>query len=362
MTKCNTIAYNDNLNIKNKVDIMNIDTFNFNLPSELIAQSPLSRRDSSKLMVCNPIDKTINHIKFSEIVDQLDSNSVLVLNNTKVINARLKAKKTTGASIEVFLLEEHQTNEWSCLIKPTKRIHVGDTLLFNQQLSCKVTEKGQVSKIVFSSQNHVLETINKIGAPPLPPYIKCDNPKQYEARYQTVFAKEAGSVAAPTAGLHFTDDLLDQLKHKGVKIEYVTLHVGYGTFKGIETENIDDHLMHHESYYIEDDVAERLNIYKQEGKKIICVGTTSARTLETACQNTIIQSGAGSSNLFIKPGYSFKFIDALITNFHLPKSSLFVLVSTIAGIDFMAKAYQEAIQKQYRFYSFGDAMYITQTQ
>ena len=337
---------------------MKTETFNFELPQELIAQSPLERRDQSRLLLCNPQEKKRQHHYFSDIVDLLPADSVLVLNNTKVINARLQAKKETGAKIEIFLLEQYATKKWKCLVKPTKRVSVGDILNFSDELKGEIIKKGRFCHIQFDEKNNFMEYINQIGEPPLPPYIKCDNPKQYQERYQTVYAAQSGSVAAPTAGLHFTDELISKLQHKGIQIEYVTLHVGYGTFKGIESETLAEHQMHKEMYYIQPDVAQRLNSAKKAGKKIISVGTTSTRTLESASINAEIQAGAGSSELFIKPGYQVKFIDGLITNFHLPKSSLFVLVSTLAGIEFMADTYQEAIQEGYRFYSFGDAMYI----
>ena len=341
---------------------MKTERFDFKLPDELIAQAPSNKRDQSRLMVCDPVKNSIQDKKFHDIIDLLDDQSVLVLNNTKVINARLKGTKKTGAAIEVFLLEELETNSWKCLVKPTKRINEGDIIEFTTQLKGEIIKKGRFCKIKFLAEKNVIDFINEVGEPPLPQYIKCSNPKQFEERYQTVFAKNVGSVAAPTAGLHFTDELIAKLQYKGVQIEYVTLHVGYGTFKGIETTTIDEHQMHKEMYYIDQDVADRLNKLKKDGKNIISVGTTSARTLESAAENNIIKAGSGSSTLFIKPGYSFQFIDALITNFHLPKSSLFVLVSTIAGVEFMSKAYKEAIKNKYRFYSFGDAMFITRRQ
>ncbi|RAP31502.1 tRNA preQ1(34) S-adenosylmethionine ribosyltransferase-isomerase QueA [Candidatus Marinamargulisbacteria bacterium SCGC AG-414-C22] len=330
----------------------------FDLPADLIAQTPADQRDHSRLMVLDPPAQSIDHRQFYDICDYLNDGDVLVLNNTKVMNARLKGHKLTGARIECFLIDEVEHNVWTCLMKPTKRIREGDIIEFSGNIKAEVINKGERCTLKFLISDSITHHLEHIGEPPLPPYIKSENPHAFSKRYQTVFAQHTGSVAAPTAGLHFTEELMTKLRYKGIKIEYVTLHVGYGTFQNIQSEQLTDHDMHYESYSIDEDVAERLNDYKQQKQRIISVGTTSTRTLESATVDGYVQAGSNKSNLFIYPGYTFKFIDGMITNFHLPKSSLLALVSALAGLPFILKAYREAIQQQYRFYSFGDAMFI----
>jgi len=340
---------------------MLINDFDYTLPEELIAQAPLTKRDSSKLMSINRSTGDRTHLQFHDILDALNENDLLVLNDTRVINARLFGHKTTGARVEIFLLSAIDNHTWKTLVKPAKRVKVGDSIIIADDVSLTVTSKedGFVT-LSFNSKVPVFDILERYGEVPIPPYIK-DAKKQahqFKKTYQTVFASSPGAVAAPTAGLHFTDELIDKIKKKGVTIVPITLHVGYGTFKPISTENIVDHTMHAESYYISESSAKTLT--EALGKKrIIAVGTTSIRTLETAYSNGMIPSGWGSSSLYIYPGYTFNVINGMITNFHLPKSSLMLLVSAFIGKDQLLEAYQDAIKHRYRFYSFGDAMFIT---
>jgi S-adenosylmethionine:tRNA ribosyltransferase-isomerase len=338
---------------------MHINTFDFDLPQELIAQSAIKTRDESNLMVVSSSTESITHTQFKSIGDFLDSNCVLVLNNSKVFNARLIGEKYTSAQIEIFLTEQLTETSWKCLIKPLKRVSAGDIILFSNKLRGKIITKDTFSTISFEFSGNFFDIIDEIGLPPLPPYIKADDPKAFQESYQTTYAKHPGSIAAPTAGLHFTTPLINSLKAASIPIEMITLHVGYGTFQPIRVEKITDHEIHKERYYIDPQTASRLTKYKKEGKKIVSVGTTTTRTLETAFQpdNTLL-SGSHSSDLFIYPGYKFKFVDAMITNFHLPKSSLFMLVCAFGGIDLLQQAYAQAIKNKYRFYSLGDAMLL----
>ena len=340
--------------------------FDYNLPEELIAQFPCEKRDGSSLMVLDKQDKTIRHKKFFDIVDFLDENDVLVLNNTRVIPARLFGKKSTGARIEVFLLERQTENQWEVLIKPSKRVKSGTVVEFSEELSAKILDRLPNDKwlVEFIYEGVFNEILAKVGNIPLPPYIerKLSNEaikKLDFERYQTVYAQNPGSVAAPTAGLHFTEEILDKLKQKGVEVCYVTLNVGLGTFRPVKAENILDHQMDREFYEIPETTAEIINKAKLQGKNIVAVGTTTVRTLESALQKDgKISATSGWSQMFIYPGYKFSVINKLITNFHLPKSTLLMLVSALAGKDFIFEAYREAIEKKYRFYSYGDCMLI----
>lgn len=340
---------------------LKLSDFDYELPEELIATSPSEKRDESRLMLVNKNEKTLSTGSFRDILSFLGKNDVLVLNNTKVIKARLIAHRSTGARIEIFLVEPREEGTWKALVKPQKRVKENDLLTVSDHLSVQIIRKEDgycIVKLVSSMET--FDALQSYGHVPIPPYIQTglEDTKTFEAQYQTVFAETPGAVAAPTAGLHFTEDLLDELKQQGVTIETVTLHVGYGTFQPITEEYFMDHKMHSERYMISDDVANRLNTAKQAGKRIVAVGTTSVRTLETATVNGVLKSGESTSELFIYPGYKYAFVDAMITNFHLPKSSLLLLVSAFSGKSLMDKAYQHAISEKFRFFSFGDAMFI----
>ncbi len=347
---------------------MLLSEFDYNLPEELIAQMPADKRENSKMMVLDRKNKTISHKHFYDIVDLIDSNSLLVLNNTKVLPARLYGiKEETGAKIEIFLLKQLEGKQWETLIKPSKRVKQGTLIKISDELSVRAlsqTEEdgGWIVELIY--EGNVLDVLHRNGNIPLPPYIERkmqnDELKKLDfERYQTVYAKDEGSVAAPTAGLHFTEEILKKLKDKGVGIAYVTLNVGLGTFRPVKCENILEHKMHSETFEITQETADVINQAKKEGKKIIAVGTTTVRTLETAYQKYgEIKACHDESKLFIYPPYEFKVIDNLITNFHLPKSTLLMLVSALAGKDFIFEAYKEAIENKYRFFSYGDCMYI----
>ena len=346
---------------------MNVSDFDYNLPENLIAQMPADKRENSRMLVLDRNTKTIEHKHFFDIVDYIDANSILVLNNTKVIPARLYGTKDTGAKIEVFLLEPKENNNWSALIKPSKRVKPDTIITISDELKVRPIERLEddgewLVELIYKGD--LFEILHKVGNIPLPPYIErklsTDELKQFDKeRYQTVYAKDEGSVAAPTAGLHFTKEILKKLEEKGVEIVYVTLNVGLGTFRPVKCENILDHKMHSETFEITQDAADKINRAKQQGKKLIAVGTTTVRTLETAYQKFgCIKACHDHSELFIYPPYEFKVVDNLITNFHLPKSTLLMLVSALAGKEFIFKAYQEAIKNNYRFFSYGDCMYI----
>jgi len=348
---------------------MLVSEFDYELPEELIAQMPADKRDNSKMLVLDCANKTISHKHFYDIVDLIDKDSLLVLNNTKVLPARLYGTKLeTGSKIEIFLLKQLEGNNWETLIKPSKRVKTGTIIKISDELSVKVLERteeygGWIVDLIYEG-NNVLEVLHRNGNIPLPPYIErkmqTDEIKKLDfERYQTVYAKDEGSVAAPTAGLHFTQEILDKLKQKGVEIAYVTLNVGLGTFRPVKCENVLDHKMHSETFEISQETADAVNNAKRNGKKIIAVGTTTVRTLETAYQKYgEITACHDESRLFIYPPYEFKVIDNLITNFHLPKSTLLMLVSALAGKEFIFAAYKEAIENRYRFFSYGDCMYI----
>ena len=340
---------------------MDIEAFDYHLPESLIAQTPLKNRDESRLLVLGRKTGNIAHKHFKNIIDYIESGDTLVLNDTRVMPARLFGlKEETGAKVEMLMLTQLEDNDWEVLLKPAKRIKVGDKLSFGEGkivAECLETldQGGRIMRLNY--EGILQERLDELGEMPLPPYIKerLDDPD----RYQTVYAKASGSAAAPTAGLHFTDELLEQLKAKGVNIAFITLHVGLGTFRPVSVENIDDHEMHSEYYQMNQETADLLNATKTNGHRIFSVGTTSTRTLETIMQtrnNFVAESGW--TDIFIYPGFDFKAIDGLITNFHLPKSTLVMLVSAFSSRDYILNAYQQAVKLEYRFFSFGDAMLI----
>lgn len=344
---------------------MLLEEFNYNLPEELIAQFPAQKRELSKMLVLNRIDKTFEHKHFFDITDYLTENDFLVLNNTKVIPARLYAKKDTGALIEIFLVRETEKNIWIALIKPSKRVKTGLILTVSDELSVEVLEKDDDKwKVKLLYSGNIFEILDRAGNIPLPPYIERKlTDEQYKSldfdRYQTVYAQKEGAVAAPTAGLHFTEEILNKLDKNGTKHCFITLNVGLGTFKPVKCENILEHKMDSEKFEIDEESAEKINKAKADGKNIVAVGTTTVRTLETVMNKYgRIIPVKDSSELFIYPGYQFKIIDKLITNFHLPKSTLLMLVSAFASKEYIFKAYEEAIKNKYRFYSYGDCMFI----
>ena len=340
---------------------MDVAEFNYNLPEELIAQVPLAKRDESRLMVLNREAKTIEHKVFKDILDYLKPGDCLVRNNTKVLPARLYGKKEeTGANVEFLLLKRIEGDIWETIVKPGRRLKPGTKVVFGDGLLkaeiLDYSEDGS-RKVKFEYNGIFNEILDQIGLMPLPPYIK-ERLKE-KNRYQTVYAKYDGSAAAPTAGLHFTDDLLEKIKAKGVKIANVTLHVGIGTFRPVKVDTIEEHHMHSEHYYIKPEDAEIINETKKNGGRIISVGTTSTRVLESvADENGFVKPVEGDTSIFIYPGYKFKCINALITNLHLPESTLIMLVSALAGKEFVLGAYEEAVTEKYRFFSFGDAMFI----
>lgn len=343
------------------MEILKTSDFYYDLPEELIAQSPAIPRDSARMLVYNKSLDKVEHKIFRDIYDLLTPNDVLVLNNTRVIPARLFATKVTGAKIEVFLLKRLNLTDYEVLMKPAKKAPVGTKLIFSDNLSCDVIENqdeigGRI--IRFSVENGTLEEeLDKIGNIPLPPYIH--EKLEDDEEYQTVYSKIRGSSAAPTAGLHFTEELLQKIRDKGVQIEEVTLQVGLGTFRPVMEENALEHKMHSEEICVSKEVADRLNKAKQEGKRIIAVGTTSVRTLEAASDKVgHIVPYQGETNIFIYPGVKLKFVDALITNFHLPESTLIMLVSAFIGREKTLEIYREAVEKRYRFFSFGDCCFF----
>ena len=341
---------------------MNTADFDFHLPEELIAQTPLEKRDASKLLIVNRKTGEFQDRHFHSIIDMLEAGDALVMNDTRVLPARLYGQKEeTGGHVELLLLKNTSGDEWEVLAKPAKRLKVGTRVSFGDgRLSALVTEElsygGRIVR--FDYQGIFLEVLESLGEMPLPPYIheKLDD----RERYQTVYAKESGSAAAPTAGLHFTKELLEEIQAKGIHLVYLTLHVGLGTFRPVSVDNLDEHEMHSEFYQLSEEAATTLRSVKENGGRVIAVGTTSIRTLETIGSkfNGQIQADSGWTNIFIKPGYDWKVVDAFSTNFHLPKSTLVMLVSAFAGRELVLDAYQHAINEQYRFFSFGDAMFI----
>ena len=339
---------------------MRTDDFDYYLPPELIAQTPLEKRDSSRLLVLDKKTGEITHETFNNIISYLSKGDVLVVNNTKVLPARLiGTKEETNAVIEVLMLKDLGNNEWECLSKPAKRIKIGTVIKFSNELSAICTYIGEegIRNFKFIYDGIFYEILDRLGEMPLPPYIH--EKLKDKDRYQTVYAKEVGSAAAPTAGLHFTNELLDKIKEKGVILEEITLHVGLGTFRPVSVEDVTKHKMHSEFYSMSKETAIALNKAKKEGRRIISVGTTTTRTLETIYSlYNEFKECSGFTDIFIYPGYEFKGIDALITNFHLPKSTLVMLVSAFASKDLIMKSYKEAVDNKYRFFSFGDAMFI----
>ena len=341
---------------------MKVEDFDFHLPEELIAQTPLLDRTASRLMVVNPFTQELEHHQFGHIVDELQAGDCLVLNDTRVLPARLMGtKEGTGANIELLLLKQTNEDEWETLVKPAKRVKIGTVVTFGEGL-LKATCTGMLDHggrtFKFEYDGIFYEILDKLGKMPLPPYIreKLDD----QDRYQTVYAKERGSAAAPTAGLHFTEQLLATIKAKGVEVVFVTLHVGLGTFRPVSVDSIENHDMHSEFYSVSEEAANTINRTKLNGGRVISVGTTSTRTLETVARDNDgkIVASQGWTNIFIYPGFEYKAIDGLITNFHLPKSTLVMLVSALAGKETILHAYDEAVKEKYRFFSFGDAMFI----
>ena len=341
---------------------MNTADFDFHLPEELIAQTPLEKRDASRLLVVNRETGKFSDQHFDSIIDQLEPGDALVMNNTRVLPARLYGEKPgTGGHVELLLLKNTEGDFWEVLAKPAKRLKVGAQVVFGDgRLTATITEElehgGRIVR--FDYQGIFLEVLESLGEMPLPPYIH--EKLADRERYQTVYAKENGSAAAPTAGLHFTKELLTKIEEKGVKLVYLTLHVGLGTFRPVSVDNLEDHEMHSEFYTLSEEAATTLRNVKANGHRIIAVGTTSIRTLETIGNkfNGEIQADSGWTNIFIKPGYQWQIVDAFSTNFHLPKSTLVMLVSAFAGRELTLKAYEHAISERYRFFSFGDAMFI----
>ena len=339
---------------------MNVSDFNYDLPEELIAQVPIKKRDESRLMVLDREKQTIEHRTFKDIIEYLEPGDCLVRNNTKVIPARIYGKKETGANVEFLLLNNIEGDIWETIVRPGNKLHVGTKVIFGDGiLKAEILDimPGGTRKVKFEYTGIFNEILDKIGLMPLPPYIH-EELKEKD-RYQTVYAKYNGSAAAPTAGLHFTEELLREIEAKGIKIANVTLHVGIGTFRPVKEEKVEDHEMHSEHFYIKQEDVDKINETKKQGKRVIAVGTTSCRVLETiADENGMVKETEGDTQIFIYPGYKFKCLDGLITNFHLPQSTLLMLVSALAGKDFILKAYNEAVKEKYRFFSFGDAMFI----
>ena len=339
---------------------MNVKDFYYNLPEELIAQVPIKKRDESRLMILDRKNETIEHKIFKDILDYLKPGDCLVRNNTKVIPARIYGKKETGANVEFLLLNNIEGDIWESIVRPGNKLHVGTKVIFGDGiLTAEILDvmEGGTRKVKFYYKGIFNEILDQIGLMPLPPYIH-EELKEKD-RYQTVYAKYQGSAAAPTAGLHFTDELLEKIKEKGIEIANVTLHVGIGTFRPVKVDKIEEHHMHSEHFYIKKEDVEKINTTKKNGGRIISVGTTSCRVLESiADEKGFVKETEADTSIFIYPGYKFKCIDGLITNFHLPESTLLMLVSALAGKDYIMKAYNEAVKEKYRFFSFGDAMFI----
>ena len=341
---------------------MKVTEFDYELPEELIAQTPIEKRDESRLMVLNRKNNTIEHKTFKDIIDYLEPGDCLVRNNTKVIPARIYGKKETGANIEFLLLNNIEGDIWETIVRPGNKLHIGTKVIFGDGLlTAEIldTMPGGTRKVLFTYKGIFNEILDKIGLMPLPPYIH-EELKEKD-RYQTVYAKYEGSAAAPTAGLHFTNELLEKIEQKGIDIANVTLHVGIGTFRQVKEDTVEVHEMHSEHFYIKQEDCDKINKAKKNGKRVIAVGTTSCKVLETIAnpENGTVEPIEGDTQIFIYPGYTFKCIDGLITNFHLPQSTLLMLVSALAGKEYIMKAYNEAVQEKYKFFSFGDAMFIS---
>ena len=338
---------------------MLLSEFDYFLPEELIAQHPCEPRDHSRLLVLDKNTGAISHQHFLNLLQYVNAGDTLVFNDTRVIPARLiGAKAETGGKVEVFLLNRKSGDNWETLVKPGKKARPGTIIIFSDRLSCEILEStdfgGRIVRFIF--EGIFEEILDELGETPLPPYIT--ERLADKERYQTVYARERGSAAAPTAGLHFTTELMNQLQDKGVHLAFVTLHVGLGTFRPVNTEHITDHVMHREYYSVLPDTAELINNTKRQGGRVIAVGTTAIRTLETATVNGVLEAKSGWTEIFIYPGYTFKIVDAAVTNFHLPKSTLLMLISALAGQENVFNAYKEAVKQQYKFFSFGDAMLI----
>ncbi|MBQ8698027.1 MAG: tRNA preQ1(34) S-adenosylmethionine ribosyltransferase-isomerase QueA [Schwartzia sp.] len=343
---------------------MLLSDFDYELPEELIAQTPVEPRDASRLMVIDPVERTVEHRRFFELDQFLTPGDALIFNDTRVMPARLIGRKEpTGARVEVLLLRRVEGDTWEALAKPGKKALRGATIRFGEELSCEVTGHTDFGGrlVTFHYRGIFEEILDRLGETPLPPYIH--EKLEDSERYQTVYSRESGSAAAPTAGLHFTKPQLEALKASGIHLGFLTLHVGLGTFRPVKAERIEDHAMHSEYYSIGEDTARLIRETKAAGKRVVAVGTTSIRTLESAATgNNEIYGQSGETSIFIYPGYEFKIVDAVITNFHLPKSTLIMLISAFAGREFTMKAYREAVKERYRFFSFGDAMMITRPQ
>ena len=348
---------------------MRINDFDYELPQELIAQTPAEKRDFSRLMVVHRDSGEVEHKHFYDILDYLKAGDCLVLNNSKVLPARLYGRKEgTGANIEFLLIKRIEGDTWETMVRPGKRLKPGDAVSFSDDKLFRAVVKDygeDGTRIVeFEYEGIFLERLEELGKMPLPPYIERDNNSEDKDRYQTVYAKNEGSVAAPTAGLHFTPELLEKAKAKGVKLAYVTLHVGIGTFRPVKVENIEEHHMHFEEYFIDEETANTINDTIKAGGRIVSVGTTSTRTVESAavydeeCGKYLVKAGQGSTGIFMYPGYEFKIIGALITNFHLPKSTLLMLISALYNREDILRVYRIAVEEKYRFFSYGDAMFI----
>ena len=341
---------------------MKVTEFDYELPEELIAQTPIEKRDESRLMVLNRKEHTIEHKTFKDIIDYLEPGDCLVRNNTKVIPARIYGKKETGANIEFLLLNNIEGDIWETIVRPGNKLHIGTKVIFGDGLlkaEILDTMPGGTRKVLFTYEGIFNEILDKIGLMPLPPYIHKE--LKEKDRYQTVYAKYEGSAAAPTAGLHFTKELLEKIEQKGIEIANVTLHVGIGTFRPVKEDTVEEHEMHSEHFYIKQEDCDKINKAKRNGKRVIAVGTTSCRVLETIAnpEDGTVEPIESDTQIFIYPGYKFKCIDGLITNFHLPQSTLLMLVSALAGKDYIMKAYKEAVKEKYKFFSFGDAMFIS---
>ncbi|MCM3206463.1 tRNA preQ1(34) S-adenosylmethionine ribosyltransferase-isomerase QueA [Paenibacillus illinoisensis] len=341
---------------------MNVNLYDFELPEQLIAQTPLLDRTASRLLTLNKESGEVNHRSFPDIINFLEPGDTLVLNDTRVLPARLfGTKEDTGAKAEVLLLKNVEGDRWEALVKPGKRLKAGSVIVFGDELKAVIDEEGEMGArtLTFSYNGIFQEILDRLGEMPLPPYIK--ETLDDRERYQTVYAKHEGSAAAPTAGLHFTDELLDQIRAKGVNVTFITLHVGLGTFRPMSVDVVEEHEMHEEYYSMSQETANLINETKKRGNRVFAVGTTSCRTLETVgskFEDGVLQESSGWTKIFIYPGYNFKVIDGMLTNFHLPKSTLVMLVSALAGREHIMNAYKQAIQEKYRFFSFGDAMLI----
>ena len=339
---------------------MDISDFDYDLPEERIAQIPLEPRDSARLMVLHPNEHRIEHRHFYELGDFLRSGDVLIFNDTRVIPARLiGARSQTGGKVEVFLLRQIDKDQWEVLVKPGKKARVGSVIQFGDELSCKIIADtdfgGRIVRFIYHGIFE--EILDRLGSMPLPPYIH--EKLEDRERYQTIYSRVKGSAAAPTAGLHFTENLMERLREQGIQFGFITLHVGLGTFRPVHVDVIEDHVMHREFYSVPTETAELIQRAKLEGRRVVAVGTTSIRTLEASAASTgHVEAGSGWTDIFIYPGYEFKVVDAVITNFHLPKSTLIMLISAFAGRTFTLEAYRTAVKEQYRFFSFGDAMFI----